>query len=55
MSESEKRKKSTGYKQNQSSLENNALLLAQAKALYNNGIQKFPKYISLRIDYSNFL
>jgi hypothetical protein len=31
------------------------LLLAQAKALYNNGIKKFPKYTALRIDYANFL
>ena len=35
--------------------ENNSLLLAQAKALYNNGIKKFPKYLALRIDYANFL
>lgn len=37
------------------SSENNSLLLAQAKALYNNGIKKFPKYTGLRIDYANFL
>lgn len=35
--------------------ENNSLLIAQAKALYNNGIKKFPKYLALRIDYANFL
>jgi hypothetical protein len=31
------------------------LLLAQGKALYLNGIRKFPKYMPLRIDYANFL
>jgi hypothetical protein len=35
--------------------ENNQLLLAQAKALYLNGIRKFPKFVTLRIDYANFL
>lgn len=35
--------------------ENVSLLLAQAKALYNNGKKKFPKYAPLRIDYANFL
>jgi hypothetical protein len=37
------------------SLENNSLLLAQAKAIYNNAIKRFPNFVSLRIDYSNFL
>ncbi len=35
--------------------ENNQLLLAQAKALYLNGIRKYPKFVTLRIDYANFL
>jgi hypothetical protein len=30
-------------------------LLAQAKALYLNGIRKYPKFVTLRIDYANFL
>ncbi len=35
--------------------ENNQLLLAQAKALFLSGIRKFPKFVTLRIDYANFL
>lgn len=35
--------------------DNNTLLLAQAKALYNNGMRKFTKQHLLRIDYANFL
>jgi hypothetical protein len=30
-------------------------LLAQGKALYLNGIRKFPKFMPLKIDYANFL
>lgn len=35
--------------------DNNSLLLAQARALYRNGMLKFTKYVQLRIDYANFL
>lgn len=30
-------------------------MLAQGKALYLNGIRKFPKYMPLKIDYANYL
>ena len=35
--------------------EHNNLLLSQGKALYLNGIRKFPKYMPLRLDYASFL
>jgi len=53
--EVDKKKKLVSGKLQNSNLENNALLLAQAKALYKNGLKKFPKFTALRIDYANFL
>lgn len=54
--DTERRKKSqSGNKMAMIQSENNQLLLAQAKALYLNGIRKFPKYVTLRIDYAIFL
>eukprot|EP00347_Sterkiella_histriomuscorum_P000937 403373955 len=53
--ENDRKKKVVGGKMQAQQLENNSLLLAQAKALYNLGIKKFPKYTALRIDYANFL
>lgn len=35
--------------------DNNALLLAQAKALYNNAMRKWTKNALIRIDYANFI
>lgn len=35
--------------------DSNQLLLSQAKAMFINGMRKFPKSLSLRIDYANFL
>ena len=55
VSETDRKKKLMGAKGVTNSLENNSLLLAQAKALYSNSIKKFPKCIALRIDYANFL
>ena len=53
--ENDRKKKLAGGKPQALSSENNSLLLAQAKALYVNGIKKFPKYTALRIDFANFL
>lgn len=35
--------------------DNNQLLMAQAKALFSNGIRRFPKHSGLRVDYAYFL
>ena len=54
--DSERKKKAqSGGKMQMMQSENNQLLLAQAKALYLNGIRKYPKFVTLRIDYANFL
>jgi hypothetical protein len=54
--DSERKKKAqSGGKMQLLQSENNQLLLAQAKALFLNGIRKFPKFVTLRIDYANFL
>lgn len=50
-----KKKASKAYSKNMVHNDNNQLLLAQAKALYNNGMRRFPKYIPLRVDYAYFL
>jgi hypothetical protein len=55
-SETERKKKSQGGNKMQIiQSENNQLLLAQGKALYLNGIRKYPKYVTLRIEYASFL
>lgn len=54
-SETDRKKKIVGGKIQSQQVENNSLLLAQVKILYNHGIKKFPKYTALRIDYANFL
>lgn len=51
----DKKRKLVGGKYASQNIENASLLYAQAKALYLNGIKKFPKYIPLRIDFANFL
>lgn len=51
----DKKKKLQGGKLLGSNLENSALLFAQAKALYLNGLKKFPQHVALRIDFANFL
>lgn len=35
--------------------DSNQLLLSQAKTMFQNGMRRFPKTVSLRIDYANFL
>ena len=55
-SETERKKKSQGGNKMQIiQSENNQLLLAQGKALYLNGIRKYPKFVTLRIEYASFL
>jgi hypothetical protein len=54
-SENERKRRMLGSKSMSSNNENNSLLLSQAKAIYKNGIKKFPKFTPLRIDFANFL
>lgn len=53
--ESQRKKRIHSNNYSMSQTENNQLLLQQGKALYLNGIRKFPKYMPLRIDFANFL
>ena len=54
-SEKERKKKLQGDSAQSQNVENFSLLLSQGKALYQEAIERFPKYTGLKIDFANFL